>query len=221
MNFFVKWCAWNHDLRSTASGTSSTNVLLLATFSGTLLSKNNIHRAVYIIQQKMKHCCNPYKNKTVIMRLVTRRKTPSLDNADRVKYIVRSLLPHVEPFQRQDRSSCVVRREDLFTLFTLFFQRRDDMWRPSRVTGGSTRLERYVWRFPAHGPTCWNEYHRLRGWRTCRVRRWRRQNPGAEVCGGQSVGWIGDAWKWPRKDRGFAGHGQEILQMPEDHSRGT
>ena len=31
--------------------------------------------------------------------LVTRRKTPGLDNADRVKYIVRSLFPHVEPFQ--------------------------------------------------------------------------------------------------------------------------
>ena len=30
--------------------------------------------------------------------------------------IVRSLFPHVEPFQRQDRNSCVVRREELFTL---------------------------------------------------------------------------------------------------------
>ena len=38
-----------------------------------------------------------------------------LDNSDRVKYIVRSLFPHVEPFQRQDRSSCVIRREELFT----------------------------------------------------------------------------------------------------------
>ena len=27
-----------------------------------------------------------------------------------------SLFPHVEPFQRQDRSSCVVRRKELFTL---------------------------------------------------------------------------------------------------------
>ena len=54
--------------------------------------------------------------KIVTKRLVTRRKTPGLDNADRVKYILRSLLPHVELFQRQDRSSCVVRREDLFTL---------------------------------------------------------------------------------------------------------
>ena len=52
----------------------------------------------------------------VTKRLVTRRKTPGLDNPDRVKYIVRSLLSHVEPFQRQDRSSCVVRREELFTL---------------------------------------------------------------------------------------------------------
>ena len=32
------------------------------------------------------------------------------------RYIVRSLFPHVEPFQRQDRSSCVVGREELFTL---------------------------------------------------------------------------------------------------------
>ena len=54
--------------------------------------------------------------KIVTKRLVTRRKTPALDNSDRVKYIVRSLFPHVEPFQRQDRSSCVVRREELFTL---------------------------------------------------------------------------------------------------------
>ena len=54
--------------------------------------------------------------KIVTKRLVTRRKTPGLDNPDRVKYIVRSLFPHVEPFQRQDRSSCVVRREKLFTL---------------------------------------------------------------------------------------------------------
>ena len=54
--------------------------------------------------------------KIVTKRLVTRRKTPGLDNPDRVKYIVRSLFPHVEPFQRQDQSSCVVRREELFTL---------------------------------------------------------------------------------------------------------
>ena len=54
--------------------------------------------------------------KIVTKRLVTKRKTPGLENADRVKYIVRSLFPHVEPFQRQDQSSCVVRREELFTL---------------------------------------------------------------------------------------------------------
>ena len=54
--------------------------------------------------------------KIVTKRLVTRRKTPGLDNPDRVEYIVRSLFPHVEPFQRQDRSSCMVRREKLFTL---------------------------------------------------------------------------------------------------------
>ena len=54
--------------------------------------------------------------KIVTKRLATRRKTPGLDNRDRVKYIVRSLFTRVEPFQRQDRSSCVVRREELFTL---------------------------------------------------------------------------------------------------------
>ena len=52
---------------------------------------------------------------------MTRRKTPGLDYADRVKYIVRSIFPHVLlpfllSFQRQERSSCVVRREALFTL---------------------------------------------------------------------------------------------------------
>ena len=45
--------------------------------------------------------------KIVTKRLVTRRKTPCLDNPDPVKYIVRSLFPHVEPFKRQDQSSCV------------------------------------------------------------------------------------------------------------------
>ena len=41
---------------------------------------------------------------------------PGLDNPDRVKYIMRSLFPNVGPFQRLDRSSCVVQRKDLFTL---------------------------------------------------------------------------------------------------------
>ena len=54
--------------------------------------------------------------KIVTKRLVSRKKTPGLDNADRVKYIVGILFPRVEPFQRQDRSSCVVRSEELFTL---------------------------------------------------------------------------------------------------------
>ena len=54
--------------------------------------------------------------KIVTKRLVTRRKTPGLDNPDRVKYIVRTLFPHVEPFERQDRSSCIIQREELFTL---------------------------------------------------------------------------------------------------------
>ena len=34
---------------------------------------------------------------------------------------------------------------------------------PPRDAGGSTRLERHVRRFSAHGPACWNEHHRLRG----------------------------------------------------------
>ena len=53
--------------------------------------------------------------KIVTKRLVTRRKTPGLDDPDRVKYIMRSLFPYGESFQRQDRSSCVVWREELFT----------------------------------------------------------------------------------------------------------
>ena len=35
---------------------------------------------------------------------------------DRVKYIVHSLFSHVGPFRRQERSSCVVQREELFTI---------------------------------------------------------------------------------------------------------
>ena len=54
--------------------------------------------------------------KIVTKRFVTRRKNPGLDNADRVKYIVRSLFLNVEPFQRQDRSSCVNRCEEFFSL---------------------------------------------------------------------------------------------------------
>ena len=54
--------------------------------------------------------------KIVAKRLVTGRETPGLDNPNRVKYIVRSLFLHIEPFQRQGRYSCVVRRKELFTL---------------------------------------------------------------------------------------------------------
>ena len=54
--------------------------------------------------------------KIVTKKLVTRRKTPGLDNPDRVKYIVRSLFPHVGSFQSEDRSSCVIQREELFNL---------------------------------------------------------------------------------------------------------
>ena len=51
--------------------------------------------------------------KIVTKKKSPRRKTPSLDNPDQVKYIVRSLFPHVESLQGQDRSSCVVWREEL------------------------------------------------------------------------------------------------------------
>ena len=37
--------------------------------------------------------------KIVTKRLVARRRTPDLYIPDRVKYIVRSLFPHAEPFQ--------------------------------------------------------------------------------------------------------------------------
>ena len=48
-------------------------------------------------------------------------------------------------------------------------QGRDDMCCPLGVVGGTIRVERHVRRFPTHEPTCWNEHHRLRGRRTCRV----------------------------------------------------
>ena len=54
--------------------------------------------------------------KIVTKKLVTSRKTPGLDNHDQVQYIVRNLFPHVELFERQNQSSCVVRREELFAL---------------------------------------------------------------------------------------------------------
>ena len=41
-------------------------------------------------------------------------------------------------------------------------QRRDDMWCPSGVTSRAIRVERHVRQFPAHGPTYWNEHHRIR-----------------------------------------------------------
>ena len=54
--------------------------------------------------------------KIVTKRLVTKRKATGLDNPDRVKYIVRSLFPHVKLLLRQGQSSCMVRREELLTL---------------------------------------------------------------------------------------------------------
>ena len=54
--------------------------------------------------------------KIITKSLLTRRKIPGLDNPVRVKYIVQSLFPQVESFQRQDRICCIVRCEELFTL---------------------------------------------------------------------------------------------------------
>ena len=54
--------------------------------------------------------------KIVIMRLVTRIKTPGLDNPNPVQYIMRRLFPQIESFQRQDRSVCVVLCEEFFTI---------------------------------------------------------------------------------------------------------
>ena len=75
--------------------------------------------------------------KIVTKRLVTRRKTLGLDNPDRFKYIVRSLFPHVEPFQRQDQRSCVVQREEVFTF--------EELQRQGRSLKANTE-PRIVWR---------------------------------------------------------------------------
>ena len=57
--------------------------------------------------------------KIVTKKLVTRRKIPGLENADRVKPIVWCLFPRVESFQRESRGSCTVRCKELFTLKVL------------------------------------------------------------------------------------------------------
>ena len=54
--------------------------------------------------------------KIVTKKLVTRRRTPGLDDPDQVRKIVRTLFPRVESFPREDWSSCSVRNEELFTL---------------------------------------------------------------------------------------------------------
>ena len=55
----------------------------------------------------------------------------------------------------------------------------DDNWSlKEEMTCGAPQGSRV--RFPALGLAYRNEHHRLRGWRTCRVYRWRRQNPGTK-----------------------------------------
>ena len=78
------------------------------------IKKSRLQCCKDLIREVEKNPCD-LTFKIVTKRLVTRRKTPGQDNPDRVKYIVRSLFPHVESFLRQDRSSCVVHREELFT----------------------------------------------------------------------------------------------------------
>ena len=46
---------------------------------------------------------------------MTRRRTHSLDNADRAKRIVQRLFPRVQSFLREDRSSCTVESGVVFT----------------------------------------------------------------------------------------------------------
>ena len=74
--------------------------------------------------------------KIVTKKSMTRRKTPGLDNPDRVKYIVRSFFPQVESFERQDRSSCMIRCKELFTLEELMglaFEKAGPQRTPSRL----------------------------------------------------------------------------------------
>ena len=85
---------------------------------------------------------------------MTRRKTPGLDNADRVKYIVRSLFPHVEPFQRQDQTSCLVQREELFTLEEL--QRAVGRLKANTVPGFDTVPNEILKEVIGVYPECFN-----------------------------------------------------------------
>ena len=47
---------------------------------------------------------------------MTRRRTPSLDDTDQVRKIVKALFPRVESLPRENWRSCSVRNEELFTL---------------------------------------------------------------------------------------------------------
>ena len=85
---------------------------------------------------------------------MTRRKTPGLDNADRVKDIVRSLFPHVEPFQRQDQTSCLVQREELFTLEEL--QRAVGRLKANTVPGFDTVPNEILKEVIGVYPECFN-----------------------------------------------------------------
>ncbi|XP_051163763.1 uncharacterized protein LOC127283122 [Leptopilina boulardi] len=54
--------------------------------------------------------------KIVTKKLVTRQKTPGLDNSDWVRKVIKALFPPAEPWLRKDWSSCIVIEEELFTL---------------------------------------------------------------------------------------------------------
>ena len=96
-------------------------------------------------------------------------------------------------------------------------QRRDDIWCPSGVANGTIRVARHVWRFPTHGTICWNEYYRLRGWRTCHVCCWWCRDLGAanqwESVAGKTLVGQQKPWSGSWKDRGFAGHTFSIFDV--------
>ena len=212
--------------------------------------------------------------KIVTERLVTRRKTPDLDNADRVKYIMQSLFPYVEPFQRQDWSSCVARRKGLFTLEELkgaggrlkantapgidevpneilkeaigvypeillealncclpegrFFvdlkKQRLDLLRKGNKPLEDASSYRPICLLATMGKHLEEMIlQRLQGQlvneNVLLENQFGFRKGRSTVDAIQAV--VDIATKAKRNDRGFAGHGQEIVQIPEDRSRGT
>ena len=79
--------------------------------------------------------------KIVTKELVIRWKTPGLNNPNRLKYIVWSLFPHMESFQRQNRRSCMVRCEDLFTVEEL---KRVGRWLKTHTAPGIDRVSNEI-----------------------------------------------------------------------------